>query len=1023
MESIIRAALDRSRATLLLFVFLLMGGLAAYQAIPKESNPDVAIPMMYVSVTLDGISPEDADRLLVRPLEQELRSLEGIKEMTSTSSEGHASVMLEFDAGFDARRALQDVRERVDAARSKLPDEAKEPRVHEINVGLFPVLSVALSGPISEAELIYIARRIKQELEGIPEVLEVDIGGDREDLLEIIVDPQVLDSYNIDYNQLFNLVTRNNRLIAAGSLDTGAGAMPMKVPGVIETLDDVLSIPVKIDGDQVVTFADVALLRRTFKDPTGFARIDGQPAIVLEISKRSGANIIETIQKVKATLEQARPLLPQGMEINYIMDQSQEVETLLSDLLNNVVTAVVLVLILIVASMGIRSAMLVGLTIPGAFFAGILVIWAIGYTMNIIVLFALILVAGLLVDGAIVVTELADRHLREGQAAREAWINAAARMSWPVIASTMTTLAVFIPLLFWPGVVGQFMKYLPATVIICLSASLVVALIFLPTMGGVSTRTVPDEAPVEGHFTQRYRQLLGTMIKRPGLTLLGTLGFIVVVYVVYGKFNHGFDFFPEIEPDSVQLQVRARGDFSIHEKDAMLQRVEERLINQPEVKALYARSFAQPSGQLGTDVIGVLQFQLIDWHERRPAAAIIDSMRETIADIPGVVLEFRQQQQGPGGQNKPVQLRVSTTDPEKMNESVAQVRALMEKIGGFVDVEDDRTLPGIEWRLEVDREAAARLGADVLSVGNAVQLVTNGLMLATYRPEDATDEVDIRVRLPGNWRSIDQLSRLTVNTPRGQVALTHFVELKPAQKTGIVRRVDGMRAITIQADVAPGYQLDSLLNELRSYYHELPEGVQITIAGEDADQREAAAFLVSAFVIAIGLMALILIIQFNSIFQTLLVLSAIVFSTAGILLGLLIAGQSFGIVMVGMGTIALAGIVINNNIILIDTYNILRGEGMSAAEAALETGCLRLRPVLLTAVTTVLGLMPMVIGVNVSLLEPSLGWNAPSTQWWTQLSSAIAGGLAFATVLTLLLTPCMLVLGNRFFNFWKRKVH
>ena len=1015
METLIRAALDRSRATLLMFLCLVVAGLGAYVAIPKEANPDVAIPMMYVSVTLDGISPEDADRLLVRPLEQELRSLEGVKEMVSISSEGHASVMLEFDAGFDARRALQDVRERVDAARSFFPTEADEPRVHEVNVALFPVLSVALSGPIPEAELIYIARRIKQELEAIPEVLEVDVGGDREDLLEIVVQPQVLDSYQIDYNQLFDLVSRNNRLIAAGSLDTGAGAMPLKVPGVIETIEDVYSIPVKVDGDSVVTFGDIALLRRTFKDPTGFARINGQPGIVLEVSKRSGANIIETIEKVKATMEQAGNVLPEGIEVNYIMDQSKEVEMMLSDLLNNVLTAVVLVLILIIATMGLRSAVLVGLAIPGAFLTGILLIWAVGYTMNIIVLFALILVAGMLVDGAIVVSELADRHLHEGQNPKEAWINAASRMSWPVIASTATTLSVFFPLLFWPGVVGEFMKYLPATVILCLLASLLMALIFLPTMGAVSTRKPAQEEPVSGKFMDKYRHALATLLRYPGYTFLGTLGLIVVIYVAYMQFNHGVEFFPEIEPETVQLHVRARGDLSIYEKDRVLKRIEERLENYSEVEAVYARSFAMPDQQMGTDVIGVLQFQLIDWHERRRAQEITDSMYESVDDIPGTVLEFREQEQGPG-QGKPVQLRVSATDPALMDEGVTQVRNLMEEIGGFVDIEDDRTLPGIEWRVEVDREAAARLGADVLTVGNAVQLVTNGLLLATYRPEDATDEVDIRVRLPGDWRSIDQLSRMTVNTTRGQVALPYFVDVLPAQKTGTVRRVDSMRTTTIQADIAPGERLDALLDQLREKYYQLPDGVEIRIDGEDADQREAAQFLMSAFLIAIFLMALILIIQFNSVYQTMLVLSAIVFSTAGVLLGLLVIGQSFGIVMVGMGVIALAGIVVNNNIILIDTYNILRRDGMAPYEAALETGCLRLRPVLLTAITTILGLMPMVLGVNVNLMEPSLGMGAPSTQWWTQLSSAIAGGLTFATLLTLLLTPCMLILGARFFK-------
>ncbi|EJO92801.1 acriflavin resistance protein [Ectopseudomonas mendocina DLHK] len=1013
MHALIAAALDRSRTSLMILAFLIFGGLAAYVAIPKESNPDVAIPIIYVSVTLEGISPEDGERLLVRPLEQELRSLEGVKEMRSVSSEGHASVTLEFDAGFDAKVALADVREKVDTARSKLPEEADEPTVNEVNVALFPVLSIGLSGPIAENELVYIARRLKENIEGIAEVLSVEIGGDREDLLEIVVDPQVLDSYGIDYNELFNLVSRNNRLVAAGSLDTGAGRMSMKVPGVIEDLEDVMKMPIKVVGDSVVTFADVASIRRTFKDPTGFARINGQPAIVLEVAKRSGANIIETIEQVKALMERAQPLLPPGVEVSYIMDQSQEVRNMLGDLLNNVLTAIVLVLILVVASMGMRSALLVGLTIPGAFLTGILLIWMLGFTLNIVVLFSLILVAGMLVDGAIVVSELADRYLHQGQSPRQAWANAATRMAWPVIASTATTLVVFLPLLFWPGVVGQFMKYLPATVILCLLASLAMALVFLPVLGAVSGGNARAQAQGLSRAGNAYRRLLEKLLRRPGLTLLGMLALIALIYVGYGRFNHGVEFFPDVEPESAQIWLRARGDLSVQEKDALLKQVESQVLGMREVKALYARSLAQPDGQLGADVIGTLQFQFVDWHQRRPAKDILAEMSQRTAGIPGVVLEFRKQEQGPTD-GKPVKLQISAMDPALGEQWVERIRDEMTRLGGFADIEDDRALPGIEWRIKVDREAAARFGADVLSVGNAVQMITNGLKLATYRPEDATDEVDIRVRLPGNWRSLDQLGRLTLNTLAGQVPLSNFVDLQPAPKVGTLRRVDGDRTITLQADLAEGARLDERLKALREALGEVPAEVKVKFAGEDADQREAATFLMTAFIVAIFLMAIILVTQFNSLYQAALVLSAIVLSTAGVLMGLLINGQSFGIVMVGMGLIALAGIVVNNNIILIDTYNQLRRQGLEPREAALETGSLRLRPVLLTAVTTILGLMPMVLSINVDLVTPSLGFGAPSTQWWTQLSSAIAGGLAFATVLTLLLTPCLLVLGARF---------
>ncbi|WP_311950598.1 efflux RND transporter permease subunit [Halomonas piscis] len=1024
MRRLINAAMTYSRTTLMLLTGLLLAGIAAWQVIPKEANPDVTIPIIYVSMTLDGVSPEDGERLLIRPMEQELRGIEGLHKFTAQASEGHASVTLEFDAGFDADTALSDVREKVDIARSSLPDEAEEPRVNEVNVSEFPVLTLGLSGELGLRERVAVARRLKDEIEGIADVLEVEIAGERDDLLEIVVDPLVLASYRLDFDTLLNRVRNNNRLVAAGSLDTGAGRTPLKVPGIIENLDDVMNMPIKVEEDRVVTFGDVAWIHPTFKDPEGFARIAGKPAVVLEVSKRARANIIATISAVDELMDTASEGFPDALDLTTILDQSTTVEDLLGELLNNVLTAVVLVLIVVVAAMGWRTSLLVGLTIPGAFLTGIMLIWALGFTLNIVVLFALILVAGMLVDGAIVVSELADRHLRDGMAPRQAWLAAATRMSWPVIASTATTLVVFLPLLFWPGVVGQFMKYLPATVVLCLLASLAMALVFLPTLGSVFTRrsatasagATPADATA---FGRGYRKLLARLLGHPGWVVLLAVLLMGVVYSGYARFNHGVDFFPSVEPDSAQMLVRARGDFSAEETDAIVKRVEQRLGGMSEVEALYARSFAVPNEQMGNDVIGVLQFQFIDWHQRRPARAILDDMLERTASLPGIVLETQEQEMGPTS-GKPVVLEVSAAEPDKANQAVDRLKSAMRDLGGFIDIEDNRSLPGVEWRIRVDREAAARLGADVTTVGSAVQLLTNGLKVAEYRPPTANDEVDIRVRMPEGWRSLDQLERLTLNTPRGQVPITHFVDIAPSPRVGTLSRIDGRRAITVKADLAPEAQsaerLETLFNELEGA---LPDGARVNVAGQQEDQQEASQFLFSAFAVAIGLMALILVTQFNSFYQALLVLSAIVLSTAGVLLGLLITGQAFGVVMVGMGIIALAGIVVNNNIVLIDTYNALRRGGetadapMAPTAAALEAGCLRLRPVLLTAITTVLGLMPMVLGINVNLMAPALGFNAPSTQWWGQMSSAIAGGLTFATGLTLLLTPCMLVLGER----------
>ena len=1025
MNALIDAALARERTAVLLFLIILLSGSVAYVTISKESEPDVAIPTIYVSMSHEGTSPEDADRLLVRPMERELRSIEGIKTVTSTASEGHASVMLEFSAGFDAGRALADVRERVDTAKSDLPAGTDEPTVNEINAALFPVLTVSLSGLIPERSLVGLARGLKDRIEALPGVLEADIGGDREALLEILVDPTVMETYGLSYAELFSLIRNNNLLVAPGAMDTGAGRLVFKVPGVVESLEDMLSMPLKVDGDRVVTFADVATMRRSFKDPEGFARVDGQPAVTLEIKKRVGANIIDTVAAVRAIVEAERAHWPRAVEVAYMQDESDAIRTMLGDLQNNILSAILLVMIIVIAALGPRSALLVGLAIPGSFLATMAILHAFGLTLNIVVLFSLILVVGMLVDGAIIVTELAQRNLSRSLKPIEAYGSAAKRMAWPIAASTFTTLAVFTPLLFWPGMIGEFMKYLPLTVIVALSASLVMALVFLPVLGaGISRRHAAGKphAPSVSATAHGYGAALAVALRHPGKVLLAALLAIAGTYAAYFEFGRGMEFFPDVEPDLALIQIHARGDLSIREKDAIVREVEQRILDAPELRSVYARSFNRVSGEdMAEDVIGVIQLEFIDWDKRRPAVKILDELEAGVGDIPGVVIEFRKDEDGPSG-DKPIELEVSSRNPARIEAAVAGVRAVMEDLGGFTATEDDRPLPGIEWRVEVDRERAARFGADVETLGNTVQLITTGIKVSGYRPEDSDDEVDIRVRFPYSERNLGQLDQLRVPTMSGMVPIGNFVTLKPSPRTSVLKRVDGRRAMTVQSDVEAGLLVDDQTRALRMALAEAESdpAVEIRFKGEDADQQEASQFLVSAFIAAVCLMGLILVTLFNSIYQAILVLSAIVFSTAGVLIGLLVTAQPFGIVMVGLGIIALAGIVVNNNIVLIDTYNHMRAEGLDGYSAALETGKLRLRPVFLTALTTVLGLMPMVLAMNLDLIDREITFGAPSTQWWTQLSSAIAGGLSFATLLTLILTPALLVLGDNT-SVWLRR--
>ncbi|MFP3921121.1 MAG: efflux RND transporter permease subunit [Dichotomicrobium sp.] len=1030
MTRLIDAAFDRSRTVLIIFLVLMVLGALAYRSIPKEAEPDVTIPTIYISITQEGISPEDSARLLIQPMEKELQSIEGLDEMKATASQGHASITLEFEAGFNSDRALQDVREKVDIAKSELPGDADEPRVQEVNVALFPVLTAVLSGTVPERKLIQLSRDVKDRLEALPGVLEVDIGGAREDVVDVILDPATMETYGLSYETVVQRITNNNQLVAAGAIDSGAGRIALKVPGVVENFEEVRQMPIKVDGDRVVTVGDVGIVRRTYKDPQGFARVGGEPALTLEIKKRVGANIIETIEASRAVISQMSETWPAGVNVAYLQDKSEQVRTLLGDLQNNVLTAIVLVMLVVIAALGPRSALLVGLSIPGAFLAGIFVIDAMGLTMNIIVLFSLIMVVGMLVDGAIVVVEIANRKMSEGEDRHSAYAGAAKRMFWPITAGIATTLAVFFPLLFWPGVVGQFMQYLPITLIVTLIASLAMALVFIPVIGkvlGGKARAGDTQvlAAAEGGdlneiggFTGWYIRLLRRAVNRPAMTITAVLGIVVGAYALYGALGKGIEFFPDIEPDFAQIQIQARGNLSINERDAIVRRVEERVLGRPYFENVYARTIGDTGGgmrNMAEDVIGVIQLELTEWDTRPPASQIMSEVRTDLADIAGVKIQVREEQGGPGG-GRPVQIQLKTPAAETLPDAVSQVRGAMEEIGGFVDVTDTRPLPGVEWRLQVDRAEAARFGADIAVLGQAVQMVTNGVKVAEYQPDDTDDEVDIRVRFPFGARSLEQLDQLTVPTSSGQVPIGNFVRFEPAPKTSTIERVDSERVMTVEADVAEGLLVDTQTQKLQAALAnaDQPPGTDIVFKGENEDIAETMNFLVGAFVAAIGLMAIFLVTQFNSIYQALLVMSAIVLSTAGVLLGLLIRGEPFGVVMAGIGVIALAGIVVNNNIVLIDTYNDLRRRaGLEPMEAALRTGAQRLRPVVLTVVTTVLGLMPMVMAMNIDLIGREIAFGAPSTQWWTQLSAAIAGGLTFATILTLILTPSLLVAGER----------
>ncbi len=1033
LYSIIEDCLQHKRTVLMILTLLICVGTYSYITIPKESSPDIPIPIIYVSIIHDGISPEDAERLLIRPMETELRSIEGVKEMKSFASEGRANVTLEFEAGFDEQKALDDVREKVDLAKSELPDDTEEPTVNEVNFALFPVIVVNIFGNVPERTLIRLGRDLEDKIEGISEVLEVDIGGDREDLVEIIIMPSLMETYNIIPVDVFSLISQNNMLIAAGSMNSSYGRLPVKVPGKYETVEEILNTPLRVVGDKIIKVSDIATVRKSYKDPVGFAYVNGRPALTLEVKKRVGENVIETVENVKRTVNQERLKWPDEIEVSFSQDQSKDIRIMLSDLQNNMISAILLVLIVVIGALGVRSGLLVGVAIPGSFLTGILCLKFMGMTVNVVVLFSLILAVGMLVDGAIVVIEFADRKMNEGIPRFQAYLQASQRMALPIIASTITTLAAFMPLLFWPGTIGEFMKFLPITLIATLTASLFMALIFVPTLGSIfgkpgpaNTETMKKLSFSEandiqniGGFTGVYVKFLKVVLRYPSMILFSACLIFFIVYSVYVSIGKGVEFFPDIEPDRVALHVRMRGNLSIQEIDKLVKEVEERIIHIEGIKTMYTRSGIRFEGEeIPDDTHGILQIEFTDWSMRRKAKEILTEIREATKDLAGIVIQERKEEEGPST-GKPIHIVITSEYPELLDPTMAKIRNKLDSVEGLIDIDDTRQVPEIEWQIKVDRANASRFGANISMVGSAVQFVTNGLFVTDYRPNDTDDEVDIRVRYPTFNRDLDQVEKLKVNTNVGLVPIKNFVDIRPAPKVASIFRSDGLRKLEITANVKDGVLPDGIVQDLQNWLVDesgITSDIKVEFKGEDEEQNESKAFLGKAFIVALFIMSIILVTQFDSFYKSILILSAVLFSTVGVFLGLLITQQPFGIVMNGIGVISLAGIVVNNNIVLIDTFSFHFKNGLSTMNAVLLTASQRLRPVMLTTVTTILGLLPMVLKVNIDFINRKISYGAPSTQWWSQLATSVAFGLAFATILTLVLTPALLILGNRFYK-------
>ena len=1191
MIGVVSWAADRARMVIAFIMISLLVGGFAYASLPKEGEPDIEIPVLFISVPFPGISAVDAESLLVKVMETELADLDGLDQMSSTAAEGFAGVVLEFDFGWDKTAVMADIRDAMNSAEADFPDGAEAYTINEINFSEFPIVIVNLTGAVPERTMARIAKDLQDDFEALDSVLEAGIAGNRDEMVEVLIDPLRLEAYNVTALELISVVQNNNQLIAAGEVETNQGTFSVTIPSSFDEVADIYSLPVKTNGDRVVTLGELAEINFTFEDRKGTARFDGESTVALQVVKRKGFNLIDTVDQVKETLAAAQAKWPEelqaAVQVGTSNDQSRVVGSMVRQLEGSVLTAVALVMIVILASLGSRAAFLVGFAIPTSFLLCFAFLAMMDISISNMVMFGLILAVGMLVDGAIVVVEYADKRIKEGTGPMHAYVEAAQRMFWPVVSSTATTLCAFLPMLFWPGVPGEFMSMLPITLIFVLSASLVVALIYLPVMGGVSGRLsrvfehlsdglravlpwwirfplVP--IPLYGLFVGAMQMLnpsyllpegstgvgplllgavmlilsafaasvvlgaarierrekpvspgyhhtaFGTFIKfivgnpiMPIVTIAAVAFAIMTVFQYFGENNNGVDFFVDQEPEQATVYVRARGNTSLYENDEMVRQTEAVIAAHPAVINVFAfagegglDTGGPGGGQSPADTVGQVQFEIIPWEDRptqsetwffgllkREVTAtefggntVIEELKVELAKLPGFVAEVSVLEQGPGS-GKPIHLRIKGDGWDDLNAATHLARAHFENVPGLTLIEDSLPLPGIDWEINVDVEKAGRYGADVATVGAMVQLVTRGILLDTMRVDSSDEEIEIRVRLPEQDRVLSTLDNLKLRTADGLVPLSNFITRHPVPKLAEISRVDQQRYYDVKADVLPGLMKvigtnaetgeDQRLALMKAITEgiaptgevfEAPNGdqmelVQLTGAasvddlraavddgarfapvnaneritvitewldtnplpsaviwewtGDQEEQEESGAFLMNAFAGALGLMFVILLAQFNSFYNSVLVLLAVVLSTTGVLIGMMVMGQSFSIIMTGTGIVALAGIVVNNNIVLIDTYQEF-SQRMPRIEAIIRTAEARIRPVLLTTITTMAGLAPMMFGLSLDFIGGGYSINSPTSLWWKQLATAVVFGLGIATVLTLVLTPSFLSL-------------
>ncbi len=1050
MQKLINFFFTKKRFTIVFSTMLLIFGIQSYKMIAKEGAPQVKVPYIFISVQAEGFSPRDSEKMILKPIEKEISKIQGVKNVTSYSYVNSASVVIEFNAGIDNATAMNDVREKVDAAKVEFPTDVKEPAISEVDLSAMPVLNIALLSDNLNSTM-EIARNLKDAIENIPDVLKVTIKGELEEVVEIQILPSTLRQFGISIQDIA-AIANNNKLISSGIMRSKSGEFSVTVPSLIKDFEEIKNLPVKTKNGTVVKLKDIANVVKTYKDQSSIAKINGKNAIVLEISKRSGTNIIKTIEKIYKKIDVYASTLSSDVEILYMRDTSQDIKDSLSNLQNEIMFAIIIVFIMVMNIVGLRQAILIGLSVPLSFFISIWILYMFGISLNIIVLFGLVLSIGMIMDASSIIVEYASQKIRYGVPVKRAYLEATQKMFVPALISTSTVLIVSAPLLAFPGVIGGFMKYLPMTLIIVLSSSLFVALFIMPTLGGILDKPVPSDEQdivIEDLSTKEmmeldgikglYARMVYKTLQKPLISFFGLVGLIAVIITIYAFFNRGVEFFPNIETNYIRGFVRGTGNISLDEKaaamDSVSKKVKEQIGSEIDVFYTFAGGTGGNAENMPKDTIGVIDIQLVDWSIRRKAGKIIEDLQENVTES-GFIVTFEKEKDGPP-QTTDIYYEIFGDSSQNMQIAVQEMREHLNSQPMLQNVEDTRPPERIEYQVIVDKQLAMKYDIDAAVIAGYVKLATNGVLMDKYSPNYLDEKSEILLRYPIEERNIARIMNSFLVKNGKSIPISNFIKVVKAPELVEVMRKNGRLMIAVKANVKEKYtdengKVISVIKskEKEKIFTELEKiakkhSVELFAGGTDEDQQETMAFLKNAFLIALFAIFLIFLIEFNSFGYAAIIMSSVFLSIVGVLLGLVISQNPLSIVMCGIGIIALAGIVVSNNLIYLDFFQTFKKDikhesDEAIKEALIKAALLRAKPILLTSATNVVGLLPAMFGIGISFETAVLTLNSPTSQWWIQLSSAIAGGLTFSTILTLFFTPSKVLLYLKFRGYVKK---